>query len=258
MRNIIKYGIFLVVTLSLLTLNALALSNSSNDIIQLPNDSNEPITFSVSGSPLVLNHEELISNSDTIVIGTVKEILPSKYGDRFSKDTDFGPDHVIYTDIIISVDEYLKNPLSSNEVRVRVAGGTIGNDTLIMEEEASFKTGEKVLLYLTKDTSHATQNIGPEHFVVTGCLQGKYTLTDDGKAIRPDENTTLDELLSTINQTENKTKDTKMSENTETARKQEENSTSTPESKNAPFISSFWTFTALFGVVMILRGHRWQ
>ncbi len=258
MRNIIKYGIFLVGTLSLLTLNGLALSNSSNDSIQLSNDSNEPVTISVSGSLVELNHEELISNSDTIVIGTVKEILPSKYGDRFSKDTDFGPDHVIYTDIIISVDEYLKNPLSSNEVRVRVAGGTIGSDNMSTDYEPSFKAGEKVLLYLAKDTSHATQDIGPEHFVVTGCLQGKYTLTDDGKAIRPDENTTLDELLSTINQTENKTNDTKMSENTETARKQEENSISTPESKNAPFISSFWTFAVLLGVVMILRRHRWK
>jgi len=253
MRNIIKYGIFLVGTLSLLTLNGLSLSDSSNDGIQLSNDSNEPVTFSVSGALVALNNEELISNSDTIIIGTVKEILPSKYGDRFSKDTDFGPDHVIYTDIIISVDEYLKNPLSSNEVRVRVAGGTIGNDTLIMEEEASFKTGEKVLLYLTNDTSHATKNIGPEHFVVTGCLQGKYTLTDDGKAIRSDKNTTLDELLSTISEAENKTNNKEMSENTETASKQEENSNSTPESKNAPFISSFWTLAALLGAVPIIR-----
>ncbi len=256
MRNIIKYGIFLVGTLSLLTLDGLALSNSSNDSILLSNDSNEPVTISVSGSLVALNHEELISNSDTIVIGTVKEILPSKYGDRFSKDTDFGPDHVIYTDIIISVDEYLKNPLSSNEVRVRVAGGTIGNDTLIMEEEASFKTGEKVLLYLTKDTSHATQDIGPEHFVVTGCLQGKYTLTDDGKAIRPDENMTLEELLNTISQADSKTSDTEMSENKETVRKQEKNPSSTPESKSAPFISSFWTFAAVIGAVSHVRKKK--
>ncbi len=256
MRIIIKYGIFLVLIISLLTLNGLALSNSSNDSIQLSNDSNEPVTFSVSGALVALNNEELISNSDTIVIGTVKEILPSKYGDRFSKDTDFGPDHVIYTDIIISVDEYLKNPLSSNEVRVRVAGGTIGNDTLIMEEEASFKTGEKVLLYLAKDTSHATQDIGPEHFVVTGCLQGKYTLTDDGKAIRPDENMTLDELLSTISQADSKTSDTEMSENTETVSKQEKNSSSTPESKNAPFISSLWMFAAVIGAVSHVRKKK--
>ena len=32
------------------------------------------------------------------------------------------------TDIIISVDEY-SNPLSSKEVKVRVEGGTVGNDT---------------------------------------------------------------------------------------------------------------------------------
>lgn len=37
--------------------------------------------------------------------------------------------------------------------------------------------------------------------------------------------------------------------------KQEENSNFTPESKNVPFISSFWVLTALLGVVSIVR-HR--
>jgi hypothetical protein len=67
------------------------------------------------------------------------------------------------------------------------------------------------LLYLSKDDSPNTKDIDPEHFIVTDFHLGKYTLTDDGRAITPDENITLDELLSTINQTENKKSNTRIS-----------------------------------------------
>jgi hypothetical protein len=53
---------------------------------------------------------------------------------------------------------------------------------------------------------------------------GKFTLTDDGKAIGTDENTTLDELLSTIKQTD----------------------------KKAPFISSIWVLAVLLGAVLFV------
>lgn len=196
-RNNIKYGFLLIGALSLLTLIVLGLSNIPYDNTKLVNNEMKS-AYIGSGSIVELNDNELFNKSDTIVIGTVKEILPSEYGNQFSKDTDFGPDHIIYTDVIINVDEYLKNSLSSKEVRVRVTGGKIGNDSLLMEDEPSFKTGEKVLLFLTKDTSYATQDIGPDHFVVTGLSQGKYTLTDDGKATRYNETIPPDTLLNKI------------------------------------------------------------
>ncbi len=115
------------------------------------------------------------------------------------------------------------------------------------------------MLYLSKDTSPGTKDLGHDHFVVTGLFQSKFTLTDDGKAIRPDENITLDDLLSSINQTNNKTAYTGMSDNTGTTSKQEENSgftpetKSTPESKSAPFRSSFWALAAVLGAVLYIR-----
>ena len=36
-----------------------------------------------------------------------------------------------------------------------------------------------------KDDNPGTKDIDPDHFRVTGFIQGKYTLTDDGKATRP-------------------------------------------------------------------------
>jgi hypothetical protein len=84
-------------------------------------------------------------------------------------------------------------------------------------------------------------------------LQGKYTLTDDGKVTRPDENTTLDELLSTNNQTDNKTNETGMTANTGTVSKQAGNSNPTQKSNSTPFISSFWVLVVVFGAVTYIR-----
>jgi len=140
---------------------------------------------------------------------------------------------------------------------VRVVGGTVGRVSITTDADPKFNNSEKVLLYLCNDTSPATKDIGPEHFVVTNFYQGKYTLTDDERAITPDENITLSELLSTISQTNNKANDTEISNSTENTAKQEVNSSSTLESENVPFISSFWALTGLFGAFLIVR-HRHQ
>ena len=170
---------------------------------------------------------------------------------------------------------------------MRVVGGTVGRVSITTDADPKFNNSEKVLLYLCNDTSPATKDIGPEHFVVTNFYQGKYTLTDDERAITPDENITLSELLSTISQTNNKANDTEISNSTEISNnsevsnseeisnnsevsnseeisnstentaKQEVNSSSTLESENVPFISSFWALTGLFGAFLIVR-HRHQ
>ena len=260
MGTIIKYGIFLVLTFSLLTLNTLALSNPSHASTKLENNSNEPIGIDICIDFIQYTHEALRDHSDTIVIGTVKEILPPRWNTADGKQPyklltklDY-PDDIIYTDIVISVDEYLKNPLSSRELIVRVTGGTIGDFSMTTDADPRFNTGEKVLLYLNKDESSSTRDIGPEHFIVTDFYLGKYTLTDEGNAITPNENTTLDELLSSINQTDNNTSDGRISDNTETAGKQE-GSGSTIQSKRIPFMSSFWVLAAVIGAVLIVK-HR--
>jgi len=249
-RKIIKYGIFLVGVLSLLILYALTLSDPSNDGTKLENNSNEPIGLNIYIDFIWYTHEELSNYSDTIVIGTVKEILPPRWNTASGKrplrlfNKFEYPDDVIYTDIVISVDEYLKNPSSSGELIVRVTGGTVGDFSMTTDADPSFNTGEKVLLFLRKDTNSHTKDIGPEHFIVTDFYRGKYTLTEDGKAITPDETVTLKELLNTINQTNNNTGDTKASGNKETAGKQE-GVGSTIQSKRIPFMNLFWTLGAV-------------
>lgn len=177
------------------SIDGIKLENSADKSI----NTDELLDINLGATVLLCTHKDLKNGSDMIVTGKVKEILPSKWntidGEKPSKvNTHSDQVCIIYTDIIVDVDRYLKNTLPSKEVIVRTYGGKVGNDKMKLDIEARFKPGEKVLLYLEKDTSPMT-NIGSEHFFVYGSMQGKFTLTDDGKATRQDENTTLDELL---------------------------------------------------------------
>ncbi|WP_245860368.1 hypothetical protein [Methanosarcina spelaei] len=211
MNKNIKYMIVFFGAVSLIILSSLALSGS-HDVIKNTNSPSQdntklsnndmPLYSKSSASLPLLDNEELSNRSEMIIIGTVKETLPSKWtsadGKRPKGIDSFSLENSIYTDITINVDKYLKNPSSSKEVTVRLDGGTVGNDTLEADYEPTFKPGEKVLLFLTDDVVAGTSKIGPKHFRATGCMLGKFTLTDDGKAVRRDKTVNQDELLSAI------------------------------------------------------------
>lgn len=167
-------------------------------------NSSAPITIGVSALVEYMNPDMLAKESDLILTGSVKEISPARWntpdGEQPTNALEgLGQEEVIYRDVVISVDKYLKNSLSSNEVVVRVLGGTVGNLTLDVEDEPSFELGEDVLLYLVEDTYLATKVLGPEHFVICGCFQGKFSLTEDGKAVSKGETVELEEMLKLLN-----------------------------------------------------------
>ena len=150
--------------------------NPSQDSAKLANNADQLIT--ISAAIVTYTHDDLNKYSDTIITGTVKEKLPSKWNTIDGKQpnkavTELSYHDLIYTDTVISVDKYLKNPLSSKEVIVRSIGGTLGNLVMTSDDEPSLEPGEKVLIYLSKDTNPDIKNIGSEHFIVTGFFQGK-------------------------------------------------------------------------------------
>lgn len=150
-----------------------------------------------------ISQGELKERANVILTGTVEEILASKWNTADGKKPDkpieeYRWSDLIYTDIVISVDEYFKNPQLDNQIIVRVQGGEVGEDTLIADYEASFENDEMVLLFLSEDDSSATNKVGPDHYVVTGSLMGKYTLTDDGNAVGYYGTVTLEQLLTII------------------------------------------------------------
>lgn len=179
-------------------------SSAGNGSVEEFSASNAPRTITVSSCVVYLSPDNLTKDSDIVLTGSVKEILPAKWSTSDGKEPlnpieDLGLDVVIYRDVVVSVDEYLKNSLSSSEVIVRVPGGTIGNFTLDVEDMPSFEPGEKVLLFLGEDMDPATEALSPEHFVVYGNFQGKFSLTEDGKAVSEGETVELEEMLKLLN-----------------------------------------------------------
>lgn len=145
---------------------------------------NQPIQISSRGiwGPEVLNISYLAEKSDTILIGRVSEVLPSKWDTPDGRRPRVLADEIIYTDAVIEVERYLKNPQSKSKIVVRTLGGTVGSDSMAVEDEANFKAGEMVFVFLTKEDPFALE-IQPEHYRVVGWMHGKFRI-EDGEAIR--------------------------------------------------------------------------
>lgn len=164
----------------------------------------------------VLNDSFLEAHSDNIIMGKVIKILPSKWNtldgkkpvsdDKKpeSKEEFYGKqkEYNIYTDVIIKVDKKIKNELTPDVMTVRTLGGQVDEVIMIEEDEAKFELGENVLLFLTKEDPF-TDNSAGTHYRLTGWKHGKFTITKDNQAVRPDvpaeyQKIPLEKLLNSI------------------------------------------------------------
>ncbi|WP_321416915.1 hypothetical protein [uncultured Methanomethylovorans sp.] len=231
MNKILKYGLvvvgilllFVVGTLSFYTIAPIPNTGpaqgtiSENDIKNdeiIPSEAtsshdeeealSNKTTITISASLVYLNFTQLNQQSELIINGTVKEILPSKWNTpdgkrRGNAIEDIPENDTMYTDIIIKVDQCLKGSLEDQEIRVRTMGGKDEIVRIDYEDEPSFKENEQVLLYLHNDTNPGLENIDSNYYYITGAMLGKFTLTDDRLAIREYEYVNQTELLDSIN-----------------------------------------------------------
>lgn len=140
--------------------------------------------------------KKLVSMSDNIIIGDVSNVLPSKWntpdGKRPSENNNTPP-YIIYTDTNIKIVENLKGSLNSTII-VRTLGGTVGQDTQNVEDQPSYNINEKVLIFLKKDNDPRTQDIGDDHFITVGLVQGKIPISQNNDVIIGDEKMSLDDF----------------------------------------------------------------
>lgn len=145
---------------------------------------------------VLLEEESLVSltkKAQTIVIGVVEEQLPSQE----SRDQLTG-EPIIYSDWVIAVEECLKSPLAGDRIIVRTLGGTVGQMTMIVDSAPSFAVGERVLLFLSKQTGQYF-DLPENHYTVQGWVQGKYTISGmDAFSAASDRSEPLDKLLEQI------------------------------------------------------------
>lgn len=165
----------------------------------------EPIIITRYASVAEMSLEEIITESDLIVIGEFISILPS----RWSTDNGRLPGNAtidsvsqqrltIFTDSIFQVNQYLKGETQNSTIRIRTFGGQVGQDRMIVSGGLSYKTEQAYLLFLSHDTG-ATADIDPGDFLATGVYQGVYEILD-GKAKSREDEWSLEELLAHIEQ----------------------------------------------------------
>lgn len=141
------------------------------------------------------NLDKLISLSDNIVIGEVTDVLRSEWNTQDgNKPVSSDSSNVIYTDAHINVEEYLKNKLDTTNITVRVLGGIIGQDRMDVGDQPSYNKGEKVLIFLKKDDDDRTKDIGDQHFVTVGAVQGKVSISPNNEVVIGDAKMSIDEL----------------------------------------------------------------
>ncbi len=120
------------------------------------------LLWALPASALMIRYDlqRLSTGSDKIVIGNVVD-TESKY---------LVPGRAIYTFVTIDVEEVLKGEISGNELTLRVPGGTVGEETMVVEHEPDFMIGEKVLVFAARQVD------GQD--VLYNAENGKYTIED--------------------------------------------------------------------------------
>ncbi len=104
--------------------------------------------------------EQLSVGSEKVVIGEVVD-MESRY---------LVPGQAIYTFVTIRVDEVIKGKSVSDELVIRVDGGTVGDVEMTVTHAPSFQVGEEVLVFVTKQID------GQD--IVYNAENGKYTIVD--------------------------------------------------------------------------------
>jgi hypothetical protein len=147
---------------------------------------NQGLDVEISGIMEALSIEDLVSQSDIIIAGTVTGAYPSRWNtadgqrpDKSNDELNIGTEDMIYTDIGVHVNKYLKNPLDTGDLQITIEGGTVGNDSIWVEDNPSFEYGENILLFLNWKS-------GRNEMTVTSGYQGKFTMVNDTTAVRGD------------------------------------------------------------------------
>lgn len=136
-------------------------------------------TINVHGAIASKTTHDLMVDSDVVIKGTVKEILPSRWSNPESiKGKNVR--NIIQTDISVNIDQILKgNPYDYKNIIVRINKGTVKNVEYISEGYPDFKAGEEVVLFLSIDDGDLSKvNTNENYYVLTGMLQGKFTLSN--------------------------------------------------------------------------------
>ena len=90
--------------------------------------------------PQTLTAKRLYDSVDVVATGTI------------TNSSAIMEDSKIWTYMEVEVGEFLKNPQLSRNLAIKSMGGTVGNIGSVVEDSPLFKEGDRVLLFLYKDS----------------------------------------------------------------------------------------------------------
>jgi hypothetical protein len=162
----------------------------------------EPITITSYASLEKMSIDDLIARSDLIVMGRADSVHPSRWNtsdgtlpNDVTVET-ISSDMIIFTDVDFHISETLKGETNQSQLYIRIFGGEVGQDRMIISGEPSLEAGQAYLLFLSND-SGSTSKIEPDHFLITGAVQGVYQILDD-KAVSVSDEWLLQDLIDYI------------------------------------------------------------
>ncbi len=136
--------------------------------------------------------DKLILRSDSIIVGHVVDIMPSRWNTTDGNKQEYKNEgDVIYTDVKIEVEKYLKGVYDTKIIAVRTLGGTVGQYSQLVEDQPRYEKGEKVLVFLRKDMMNG-------YFVTVGLIQGKMVVSPDDKVVIDGKKVSLKDIETTI------------------------------------------------------------
>jgi len=101
-----------------------------------------------SGAIVRFTIDDLVEKADTVLIGKVVDIFPSRQVDK--------PPWIVITDVVIEVERYLYGQPQSPQIAVMVPGGRVGESIFLVDEQPVFNLGEEVALFLYRLQSEIT------------------------------------------------------------------------------------------------------
>ena len=127
------------------------------------------LTGNATATTAVAVDTEFMTNRATAVVLATVVSLESRWNDAHTK---------IYTFTVVDVQDDFKGKTKGRKITVRQLGGRVGNIACYVPGQPTLRKGEKILAFLRPSKKDKAR------FCVVGMAQGKYSVLEDGTAVR--------------------------------------------------------------------------
>ena len=167
----------------------------------------EPVVLQTSASLVEMSLEDLIVDSELIVIGKITTTFPSYWMRQNEKnvqdatlDEILADDGWLFTDSILAITDVIKGVPEDSIIRVRTFIGKTAEIQVYNSSEPEYQEGQVYLLFLEKDTG-PTQIVEPGDYIANGAIQGVCEIIDSKAVSCCGEEWEINELIAHIRQT---------------------------------------------------------